>query len=299
MPSYFKHLGAALVFGFSINAQAMPLSDYNLILLENYNFQGGDVEGKTFIGGDLNAGGYAADFGSRAPSGEDSLSVVGDINASNLNIQNGNLVYGSALNVGNVNMNGGGTIRHDPTLSITGVVNELIDTSFSYSNMSANGFYDAFSSTLTYTGNDAVAVFDVAATEVFAQNTSLRLDSGNADTVIINLSGVDITAAGGVNLVDGFHHQDIGAENILWNFYEAEAIDFNNLAMFGSVLATFADITGGAVFDGAVAARSYTGGREFHNFLFNPPTVDVNEPVTLGLFGLGLLVMGLRRKARS
>lgn len=43
---------------------ASPLSEYNLILLEDYNFQGGDVEGRTFIGGDLNAAGMGADFAS-------------------------------------------------------------------------------------------------------------------------------------------------------------------------------------------------------------------------------------------
>ena len=276
---------------------ALPLSDYNLILFSDYHFQGGDVEGKTLIGGNLDASGYGAVFGSKAPEFGDTLTVAGDVSATNLTLEHGNLVYGGTLNVGNVNMNGGGTVMHSSAINLSPIKQELQQASLGFSLMANNGLYDASAKTLQYTGTDLTAVFNVTANDLFAQNTSLRLNSGTAQSVVINVAGKNITAGGGTNLVDGFRHSDIGASNILWNFYEAESIDFNNLAMFGSVLATSADLTGGAVFDGAVAANSYVGGREFHNFLFTPPTVEVDEPATLALLLIGIAAIARRRKA--
>jgi choice-of-anchor A domain-containing protein len=295
MKMKLKQINLALAVTVSVAATAMPLSDYNLILFNDYNFEGGDVEGKTLIGGSLEATGYGAVFGSKAIRFEDTLTVVGDINATNLNIENGDVVYGGTMNVGNLNMNGGGSVRQDTGLNISSIKTELELATLNYSALDQNGYFDPFSTTLTYDGLDTTAVFNVDAMDIFAMNNSLRLNSGVAETVIINVSGTSIAAGGGANLIDGFRHSDIGAENILWNFHEAEVIDFNNLAMFGSILATGADITGGAVFDGSVAANSYTGGREFHEFLFDEPTVEVSEPATIGLFGLGLMALFRRR----
>ena len=53
--------------------------------------------------------------------------------------------------------------------------------------------------------------------------------------------------------------------------------DFNGLAMKGAVLAPYASTTGGAVFDGAFCAKSYTGAREFHL----PPFTGTIEPPPL------------------
>ena len=293
-----KQFSLSIVASLAITATAMPLSEYNLILFNDYLFEGGDVEGKALIGGNLEASGYGAVFGSKAIHFEDTLTVVGDINATNLNIEKGDVLYGGDFNVGNLNMNGGGSVQQNPDLDISSVKSELELATLSYSGLAQNGTYDPFSSTLVYDGIDSTAVFNVDAMDVFAMNNSLRLNSGLAETVVINVSGSSIAAGGGANLVDGFRHSDIGATNILWNFYEAEVIDFNNLAMFGSVLATGADIIGGAVFDGAVAANSYTGSREFHKFLFNEPTFEVSEPATYGLFCMGIFAIVRRRKNR-
>jgi choice-of-anchor A domain-containing protein len=123
--------------------------------------------------------------------------------------------------------------------------------------------------------------------------------------VVINVSGSSITNAGGVNMNNGFsalaNGSNIGASNILWNFYEATSINFGSMRVNGSVLAPFADITMQIDFDGAVAARSYTGAGQVHNFLFNwtPPTVSVPEPSILLLLMVGLGLIGLVRLRRA
>ncbi|WP_158538004.1 MULTISPECIES: choice-of-anchor A family protein [Corallincola] len=256
------------------------MSTYNLILQQDYNFEGGDVEGRTLVGGNLNAEGFGAVFGSRITEDGDALSVVGDITATNLTIERGDVRHAGNLNVGNINMNGGGTVNYDASFNIDSIVSELNSESSFYAGLSENASFNSVTKTFEYDGTDALAVFDVSAADIFAQNSSLSLDYGLAETVIINVSGADILVEGGVNLVDGFRPYEFGAENILWNFYEADSVNFNSIAMSGSVLAIGADVSGGAVFDGSVAAKSYTGGREFHQFLFNPPTVEVPTPAT-------------------
>ncbi|WP_196156908.1 choice-of-anchor A family protein [Reinekea sp. G2M2-21] len=296
MKHYLKGIAVLVMSGFSM-AFALPLNDYNLILFSDYDFQGGDVEGKTLVGGNLNASGFGTVFGSDAPSFGNTLTVAGDVNATNLTVENGNLLYGGALNVSNVNMNGGGSVTQSNGIDLSSIQFELQQASQGFSALGTNGVYDTAAKTLQYSGSDATAIFNVSASDLFAQNTSLRLNSGSAQNVVINVSGKNITAGGGTNLVDGFRHSDIGAGNILWNFFEAETIDFNNLAMFGSVLATSADLRGGAVFDGAVAANSYVGAREFHNFLYSPPSVNVDEPTTLAMLLVSLVALVRRRKA--
>lgn len=266
------------------------LGTYNLILLEDYNFQGGDVEGQAFIGGDLNAQGRTAEFGSRLANTDtaiDAVTIVGDVNANGIRVlRDNNLVYGGVLNASTVELNDGddGQAIYNPDVSITDIANSLYADTAYYASLTENGTYS--NGTFNYSGTDEVAVFNVSASEVFAQNSSLNLIAGSAETIIINVSasdlpGNDIVIGGGVNSTGDFTQQS-NYSNILWNFYDAESIDFNNLNVKGSVLAPFADTTGGSSFDGAFAAQSYTGAREFHNFVFNyereASVVEVSAP---------------------
>lgn len=288
------------------------LGTYNLILLEDYNFQGGDVQGQVLIGGDLNASGHAVEFGSRLANTNtaiDAVTIMGDVNANQIRVLNdNNLVYGGALNVSHVELNDGndGKAIANADLSIDDVAASLHADSAYFASLSANGTYS--DGIFNYIGTDSVAVFNVSADDVFAQNSDLSLNWGDAETVIINVSASnalanDIVVGGGVNLNNGFNGSE-AFSNVLWNFYDAESIDFNSLAVKGSVLAPLATTSGGASFDGSFAAVSYTGAREFHNYVFNyeapsaPPVVSVPEPPTIAVLAVLLLFLSFRRARR-
>lgn len=300
------------LFAFAILASVSSLASattgtigkYNLILLGDYNFQGGDVQGQTFIGGDLNSS-NPVEFGSRLANTDtaiDAVTIVGDVNASRVRVlRDNNLVYGGSLNSTPVELNDGddGQLIHNPALSVTDVMAELYADTAYFAGLTSTGAYS--SNSFTYSGSEKVAVFDVSASDVFAQNSNLSLNWGSAETVIINVSGTHVNIGGGVNLNNGFNG-DMSFSNIVWNFFEATSINFNSLASKGSVLAPYAVTSGGASFDGAFAAVSYTGAREFHNYTFNYDTpttsTQVPEPPLFGLMLAASLALFRIRKSK-
>ena len=309
--SFSENLRAQDSEGVSLTSSS-ALGTYNLILLEDYNFKGGDVNGMAFIGGDFNGPGRATDFGSRLANTNtaiDAVTIVGDINANVVKVLNdNNLVYGGSLNATTIELNDGndGQAIYDPTLSVDSIAASVHADSAYYASLSENGVFS--NGTFNYSGTDEVAVFNVSASEIFAQNSNLSLNWGNAETVIINVSasdgnaGNDIVVGGGVNLNNGFNGS-YAFSNVLWNFYDAESIDFGSLGMKGAVLAPLADTrSNGSAFDGTFVAKSYTGAQEFHNYVFNyerPQTsvvVDVPEPSTFLMVLMGLLMIRVNRR---
>lgn len=272
-------VGALLFLGAAPLA-AGPLSNYNLILFQDYNFQGGDVEGRTLVGGNLNAGGQSPTFATAWPVAPivSTVEIVGNSTAANINMQSGNFVHKGTLSVGNINHNGGGSTILDAGLSVATVQTQCQMDAAAWALIPANGSFlgAPFSYTLQYTGPAGLAVFTLPATTLFAANNTLQLNVPAGKTVLINVTGTNIAVGGGVNLA-GIGWTTVGFGRILWNFPQATSIDFNGIAMKGAVLAPYASTTGGAVFDGAFCAKSYTGAREFHL----PPFTGTIEPPPL------------------
>lgn len=299
MKSVLHGLVLACATALSASALASPLSDYNLILTGDYRYTGGEVEGAVFIGGSLLASGQSPTLGTRVSSNPNALTVAGDIKAANLNMTRGNLVYGGSLQVQNVNMNGKGQKIATPGLSVAPLAAQLQQESTAWAQMVANGTFDK--GTLSYSGDASLAVFDLDFSQLFANNSNLKLNVGSASQVVINVRGSTVNVGGGVNLSSGF--KSLGAANILWNFHEATSINFNGIGMVGSVLALNADTKGGSVFDGSFAAKSYTGGREFHQYGYNlrlpePPPQSIPEPTGFALLLSSLLAIFLVARTR-
>ena len=310
-------LGGSLVASLllSTTLHALPLSEYSLILEEDYDHHSA-VWGRTFIGGNMVTGG--GEFGTRLndidPSSA-SLTVVGDITGSSFNVMAGSLNYGGQLSA-TVAFNGGGSAVHQnqSALQSTGaaLVNELKQGSATYANTTSNGnlVRNGSQATFSYGGSDSTAYFNVNANDLFTQNTLLQLNAGTAQTVIINVStqaqnlGFDFMAPNGINFGSGFGAQNggnnIGASNILWNFYNATTLDLQDLKLSGSLLAMGANLLSIGTIDGSIAAKSFIQDSQVHNYNFTPPSpAPLPASIQFMLMGLaGLFAARWHRKRK-
>lgn len=311
---------AAAAGAISTGAAALPLNEYNLIVAEDFTHQSSSIGGKVFVGGHFIAQ-SALDLGvdlSASPT-LDSLITVGDIRGHNgtFNVQAGNVVYGGQATGLNFNFNGGGEkIQRNQTdlqNQRDAIVNQLNTASANYSSMNANGSVVAGQNVvaLNYDGTDSTAVFTVNAADVFRQNSRLELNAGSAQTVVINVStehlagnagqvAYDFTAPGGINFTNGFaansDSNNLGASNILWNFFDATTLNLQGLDTFrGSLLAMGASVLNLGTADGAIAVKSLIQNRQIHNYTFVPPSeVPLPAPLQFMLIGMACL-FGLQR----
>lgn len=314
----------------SLGAAALPLSEYNLIVADDYIHQSSSVGGKVFVGGNLltkSSLDVGLDLDPKASF--DSLVTVGDIkgNGGWFNVKSGSVVYGGNLNnVGGFNLNGDRSVQTvtkgnqaELRNQRDAIIGELNNASSSYAQMSANGAVVAEQNkvALNYSGTGGTAVFNVHATDVFKQNSRLELNAGAAETIIINVStahlagnagkiAYDFTAPGGINFTNGFaanaNANNIGASNILWNFYDATQLNLQGLDTFrGSLLAMGANVMSIGTADGSIAVKSLIQNRQIHNYTFVPPSeVPLPAPIQFMLIGLScLLAMHRWRKRKS
>lgn len=305
--NFYSKLFATASLGFSLGLGSVTatagLLDYNLALTGNLT-GAVHVEGMTFVGGDLFST-QLSEFNHKdyTPEGSfDGLEVAGNISGQ-LKIMHGETaVYGSKDAgaqidcVGSVNCTTGGADLSAKKVALT---SEMSSLASSYQGLAANAAADVNGNQvkLKYTGTDELAIFSLNAADIFFQNSGIELDLGFATKAIINVSGnVDVI---NTNLNGGWNYS-----NTLWNFYTATTVDFNYMAVRGTVLAANADVFDASGFDGSLYAKSYTNSslREIHGFFWTPPTgeTEVPEPsiLILLLAGLGMIGLGRLRSNR-
>lgn len=310
---------AILVCWGTATATAGPLNDYNLIVLGNLT-SSSEVEGKTFVGGNLSSSSSNYGIHLTVPPSELSLIVGGSITSGNIQLNKGSMIVGGNVAAGvNVNMNSGGNYAigglkqgnvnggsQVPFTSIPDVLTmqtELLSLANSYASLAPN------STTSIQHGNqlifDAVpagpqnrAVFNVAAIDIFQNNSlaQLVLNVNGADEIIINVSGSSVLWNNGMNQT-GSLLTDAVRERVVWNFYEATDINLGR-NLNGALLAPQAHLTSSTNIDGSVAVASFTQNGEVHlpTSVLNP----VPEPasVMLGLLALPGLLLIMRRRQR-
>lgn len=302
---------------FCSQSHALALSEYNLIVVDDYSHSS-SVWGKTFVGGNLQSNG--GEFATRLQqdSFADTVKVLGDVSGSPINVMAGNLTYGGELSA-NVNHNGGGSSIGGQSEAISAerdsIVKELTSASVSYKNLDESGSFSrqGNNAIFNYDGAESTAVFNVNAADIFTQNSLIQLNAGNSETVIINVStesfsnqlyDYDFVSPTGVNFGNGFqaesNTQNLGASNILWNFFDATSLALQDLKLNGSLLALNADILSIGTTNGSIAAKSLIQDSQIHNYLFNTPTV-VPLPASLQfmLMGLGGIFIFRKKMSRS
>ncbi|HOY21573.1 MAG TPA: choice-of-anchor A family protein [Cellvibrio sp.] len=311
----FKKIALLGFMAASTSVFAGPLNDYNLILSGDFGVSGGSghVHGKTFIGGNLN--GMNPEFAQDAiykSLTTDTLEVVGDLNANMLKVNGGALGYGGTNNVGTINCNGtpfGGSAACVHQVSgldakKTNLFNQLTAESNYYKSLVSTGVVnnsDLNQSKFIYGGLATdLAVFNLSGSTLFSSH-GWDIDFGNAQKVVINVSGTNLNGLGSFNFLGNFG-ASANYSNILWNFYEAEnTLDLGN-RWAGSVLALNAAVDINNDIDGSLAAKSYIGDGQIHDYhwSYTPPKTNVPEPssLLLSLFGLGLVLLGRARRQK-
>ena len=390
-----KSLGYAVLLG-AMAATSVPamaagdaaaglqaMRELNLIVFGDVSANGQEVEGKSFIGGNLSGGGTnwgignssqgaaASDWRTLTVNGNNTnagqinngsnggnghaagtpgaliggSSVGMNLNASgslfdvggnfsgNMNLSSGNVlnIGGNASGVngtGGATVNAGGTISgnqngaafnankgigwnaESTSVATGGLLTTLQQDLQALSSHLAGLTLDANPSSITMGGQGPIfnavggtndyALFNFSAAQ-FGNEINFNLSDPSL-TVIVNVAGKDIDW--NMNGVGGYNASL--NQNIIWNFFEAETVDFNRI-VHGSVLAPFAAISNVTPIEGSVVALAMKMGGEVHlgtykgdGVPFNPPSGAVPEPATWAMLilGFGFVGSALRRRER-
>ncbi len=284
------------------------LSEFNLIVLGDLN-NVTDVEGRTFVGGNLNAN--TSEYGTKLTAADyaqngAALVVGGSINPLTKNKEQykvfGDFHYnGSTLNQNNENVIGyhnfGGSqqtnnyVLNDVRDEVTQYSAYLASLTATHTATIPNGSHGPAKFDLT--GATGTAVFFVDGSQLFDNQfvQQLELILGSVEHIIINVAGKDIAFSSG-NFVSAFN-TDAGRSRVTWNFYEATYLYFER-PFDGSIIAPYATLETNHVIAGTVVVNNLRSNSEVHLPLMtplNPPEVPVVPLPTTAWAGMALMGM--------
>lgn len=297
-------LGACAIIATGGAAVAdVAFTDFNLVVLGNLDSTS-EVEGRTAVRGNLS--GPSSTYATKltppaAYIGVDTLVVGGNLQATTINLNAGNLRLGGSQGSTIVNYNGGGLRITDA--GAAGMVDSLGAQMFS-----ARATLASYAATAAVTlpgsqpagvvfnavpGPGGVAVFTVDGNALFNNDKVQQMDLhlNGASSVIINVAGPTVSWNFG-NMVGGFTTADARSK-VIWNFYEATAIDLTSKALNGSLLAPAAQVSFQGVIEGSAFVGSMTQRGEVHLPLY---TGVVPGPGAGSLAAAGALVALRRRR---
>ena len=215
---------------------------------------------------------------------------VGSASGNTLQFINGGTLHSSASNVGGVTNFFNQTAYINQSNFLASLTGQAINTS-DQNNLSVD--------LNTVTGNGNLKVLTIPAAQLLANRTLSFTNFNSADTILINVTGGNITGFG--LQVNGGNY-----DKILWNDNLAGSININSRTFEGSLLAPNAAVSLSNVFEGNLIAASLTdpGGNELHfgsGKQFDGTLISAPEPGSVGLLIGGivstpLLLLRRRRK---
>lgn len=247
----FEQLEAREVLSNSVLGIA---SYYNAFIFGDMHSQYSDTEGRIAVGGDACFDGYSVGARLSSSGAGDSLVVGGHLYYTNGQVANGNVVYGSWANTSSFGIPNG-SVRQGYSVDFSSAWDEATSTSASMASQSANGTVTNNYGSLTLTGSSSgTNVFYVTA-EQLANANGITINVPEGSTVIINVSGTDVSIRYMGITVNG-----TSASNVIWNMYEATSLTMDGIGMQGSILAPYANVTfNNGQMNGTLVARSFCG----------------------------------------
>lgn len=294
-----------------------------------------DVEGKVYVGGNLNGNGAPIAIGNSSGKSyvkdtiHRSLTVGGNAtnvqvnngiglsnieavvggNASGVQINNGSatatLQVGGSLNAQNFNPNSKKTatygttvtnlqtqdktfIKQDKTIKAGGandlkagiahvtatyqtdmtLLSQILGALTPNATLDSSNRNNIHFNFTTAANSSDFAVADITASQLASGTFNLPTyaTSTNGKTLIVNVSGANVTF--GANEIG---NGSLIQQNIIWNFMDATTVNVNT-AIYGSVLAPKATISGNSPINGSVVAKVFQSNGEVHLGTFNGNT---------------------------
>lgn len=282
-------LAPTLSFADTLTASQI-LAQFNGIITNQFSSQS-DVEGR-LITGELKVG---ATFYNNPNGSTSSFSAVNAINidaGNSMNVNNGGSVNYQTSNAGRFNLNGGGTVvKQSPAFTMSEFTAPLNALQSQLSRLSTNSTVNGTDpNNFTFNETGATAVFSLTTMQL--QTAANIVFSGNASTIIINVSGNSFNDNANINIANSL------SSKIIWNFEDATSITLRGWD--GTILAGNATVSAGSAINGVLYAENYTGNGELHSVAFTGglPVAAVPEPEAnaMLLVGLGLMGFMVRRK---
>ncbi|HEY2827425.1 MAG TPA: collagen-binding domain-containing protein [Pirellulales bacterium] len=283
--------------------QAGTIFDYNVIVTDTFT-AASHVQGTTFANQLIAVNN--PDFAQSPAAGTgDTLTVAGAISGSPSVLERGVYRYAQAAAPAAI-LNGGSSLVHDPTVSITGLATQMSAASSFYASLSSS-HASPVGNTLTLTASGSGAtVFNESASDLMGANLNITLTAVADQSIIVLVPDAGFTFGSS-------EHVSLGggttATQILWVFPNATSISMNDSQWFGSTLAPIASLTdNNQNMNGGVYVKNFNQTAEVHlsdpnlgpgQPQFNGPSVP--EPATAVLILLGGigLVRFVRRRGLS
>lgn len=316
-------LVSGLMIGFyTLTANAGVINEYNVITIGNVNTPH-DIEGPSLIGGNA----VVATIGNNSPpqGGNPLITVLGNLNGQNVNINSGgSLALGGSLNT-NVNYNADShgvkgsliPLSSSQVSTFASAIQEIKSVSSGFAQMYANNAQFALNTLnaqnvfqINYVDSNGYAIASIAASALTAMNANFGINFGvplaSITSLVINVTGDPNVDIGSSIHFNGFQNNPYLTSHLIWNFTDATKLAAG-ANMHGAILAPNADVTTGPSMDGSIWAKTLTAGGEVHYPLYagNGPMSPspVPEPSTFLMGSLATAMLGFysyrRRQAAA
>lgn len=295
----YTRISFLLLLGTGFQVSAAPFgvaSGFTVFSIGDVTQENSDIEGRLAAGGNVNLTNFSV--GSRLKTDGTRLDLIagGDLTFRQGQVANGSATYGGIGTFISFGSPNGDVIQTDPAIDFAAAKAALIRESNSYAALGGTNVTREYTSLYLRGSDTGLNVFYLAPGS-FAGIYSLNISVPTGSTVLVNVAGLDNKLTGGMST------GGLGAEKVLFNFFETTSLQLSGMGFQGTILAPKAAMTfNNGNIDGSLIVASLTGTGESHYRLFNGTLpaahTETPEPATWCLAGVTLVLLVAIRGGR-